>query len=115
MSFQMLDIANANPSVQSTIQSELPDCHRASNDHAQMGHGSSTPTSQTMTESDPPSCNSNADSMHNCCSATCVNVMAFTPSLNKVTHIETRLSKIESHTQGERVQRPQSLYRPPIA
>ncbi|MCK6265774.1 hypothetical protein KP803_21165 [Vibrio sp. ZSDE26] len=112
----MLDISNSNQSTPSPTQSQLPDCHGGTNiDHTQMGHSVNVPTSHDMSKANSLPCDSSADSVHNCCSATCVNVMAFIPSLDNATHFESRLSRIEALTQGDRVHRPQSLYRPPIA
>ncbi|WP_141707003.1 hypothetical protein [Vibrio genomosp. F10] len=123
MSFQMLDsvglMSNSNvsasQSIQPTSSSQLPDCHSVMNsDYDQMNHHYSS-TDWLLTQSDSLHCDGGAESAHNCCTATCVNVMAFIPNLNNDTHLKTRLSRIETLNQGERVHRPHSLYRPPIA
>lgn len=118
MSFQMLDSINSissSKSIQPRSSSQQGDCHPAiNNDHAQMSHHSSSSDSY-LTQSESLHCDSSAESMHNCCTATCVNVIAFIPNSNNDTNFKIRLSKMEALTLGKRVHRPHSLYRPPIA
>lgn len=116
MSFQLFDASSTNQSTSSSTPPQRLDCHRGGGiDHAKMGHSVSAPISHDMTEARSLSCCSGADSEYNCCGATCVNLLTFIPNVNNDPHVKTRLSRIENLTQGERVHRPQSLYRPPRA
>jgi hypothetical protein len=114
MTFKMFQLTSASESHQITVVAQLPDC-LGSSLHTHMDHDVSPHSSHSLSQSSSQPCDSHSESPHNCCSATCINILAFLPSFKNTTHFASQLSPIDDFSWGERVHRPQSLYRPPIA
>lgn len=107
MTFNMLTTMSAS---HISKNSSLSGCH----DHL-SNSASSASSHEHGIEKTASHCDSDSKSVHNCCSATCINIMAFVP--NSVNHalLSEELALIEGSTQKVFSLYPQSLYRPPIA
>ncbi|MGF1718519.1 hypothetical protein L4D20_00575 [Vibrio kyushuensis] len=113
MTFKMLD-------HDLQLQSNISPCHsQISADDSRHQQHSLTKRDSMQTLSDTmsssPHCESNNESAHTCCSATCATVVVFTPNVTTPLLFDHKKSLFSSLSQGNRVLRPQSLYRPPIA
>lgn len=56
-----------------------------------------------------------SEKQHNCCAAMCLSPLAFLPIVNQPAPIKVQLALIPLEKGIPAVERPQSLYRPPIA
>lgn len=56
-----------------------------------------------------------SEKQHNCCAAMCLSPLAFLPIVNQPASIKVQLALIPLERGIPAVERPQSLYRPPIA
>jgi len=101
MTFQMA--SQAQPANAAVDHCSAQSAVIAAND----GHSASHDIPSVSCEADP-------DKMHNCCSAACVSVFAYFPPANQIVNARTHLALIPLERQGNSIERPRSLYRPPI-
>lgn len=62
-----------------------------------------------------PECGSESSMSHDCCPATCFSAFAFLTTDSQSPQHKTKLALINSDQRIAIIERPQSLYRPPIA
>lgn len=98
----------------STYQSEA----EAPSGCVMMDASKMSPTMQmnhTSMEISSNHCTSDSPTIHNCCSAACVSVLALLPQTTYSLPTEHQLALIPCESTKSVIKRQQSLYRPPIA